>query len=46
MVSTQIVFKFIKTDGYYLVVSDTNGCTNISNIIDVYFNPKPNGIFN
>ena len=34
-----------QSDSYYLVVSDTNGCTNISNIIDVYFNPKPNAEF-
>ena len=30
---------------YFVVVSDTNGCTNISNSIDVYFNPKPNADF-
>lgn len=30
---------------YFVVVSDTNGCENISNNIDVYFNPKPNADF-
>ena len=30
------------SNSYYLTVTDTNGCSNISNSIDVYFNPKPN----
>lgn len=30
---------------YFVLVSDTNGCKNISNNIDVYFNPKPNPDF-
>ena len=34
-----------ESDNYYLVVTDTNGCSNISNSIDVYFNPKPNAEF-
>ena len=31
-----------ESDNYYLLVTDTNGCSNISNSIDVNFNPKPN----
>ena len=34
-----------ESDNYYLVVTDTNGCSNISNSIDVYVNPKPNAEF-
>ena len=30
---------------YFVVASDTNGCSNSSNSIDVYFNPKPNAAF-
>jgi len=30
---------------YFVVVADTNGCTNASNNVDVYFNPKPNADF-
>ncbi|MAO71301.1 MAG: hypothetical protein CMD02_02180 [Flavobacteriales bacterium] len=37
--------KVYESDSYYLTVTDTNGCSNISNSIDVYFNPKPNADF-
>lgn len=37
--------QVFNSGNYFVVVADTNGCSNVSNSIEVDFNPRPNADF-